>query len=135
MLHLLQQVEHSLLTLSLVAVLLAFPASALAAVAEDSAPMFQLSLAGGGKHPEQVSLGLEILFLLTVLSMAPAIILTVTNFTRIIIVFHFIRQSLGIQQLPPNQVLVSLAIFMTVAIMYPVGKEVNAPPAEAGGFE
>ena len=87
--------------------------------------MFQLSLAGGLKEPDQVSLGLEILFLLTVLSLAPAIILTVTSFTRIIIVFHFIRQALGVQQLPPNQVLVSLAIFMTVAIMYPVGKEIN----------
>ena len=87
--------------------------------------MFQLSLAGGTAEPEQVSLGLEILFLLTVLSLAPAIILTVTSFTRIIIVFHFIRQALGIQQLPPNQVLISLAIFMSVAIMLPVGKEIN----------
>lgn len=104
---------------------LAFPPSAFSAVAEDAAPMFQLSLAGGIKQPEQVSLGLEILFLLTVLSMAPAIILTVTSFTRILIVFHFIRQAIGIQQLPPNQVLVSLAIFMTVAIMFPVGQEIN----------
>lgn len=87
--------------------------------------MFQLSLAGGISEPEQVSLGLEILFLLTVLSLAPAIILTVTSFTRIIIVFHFIRQAIGIQSLPPSQVLVSLAIFMTVAIMFPVGKEIN----------
>ncbi len=59
-------------------------------------PMFQLSLAGGIKEPEQVSLGLEILFLLTILSLAPAIILTVTSFTQIIIVFHFIRQALGV---------------------------------------
>lgn len=88
--------------------------------------MFQLSLAGGGTEPEQVSLALEILFLLTVLSLAPAIILTATSFTRIIIVFHFIRQALGVQQLPPNQVLVSLAIFMTVAIMFPVGQEINS---------
>lgn len=89
-------------------------------------PMFQLSLAGGGREPEQVALGLEILFLLTVLSLAPAIILTITSFTRIIIVFHFIRQALGVQQLPPNQVLASLAIFMTVAIMFPVGQEINS---------
>lgn len=97
----------------------------MAAEALTSSPMFQLSLAGGVSEPEQVSLGLEILFLLTVLSLAPAIILTVTSFTRIIIVFHFIRQAMGIQSLPPNQVLVSLAIFMTVAIMFPVGKEIN----------
>ena len=88
-------------------------------------PDFQLSLSGGSSEPEKVSLALEILFLLTVLSLAPAIMLTVTSFTRIIIVFHFIRQALGVQQLPPNQVLASLAIFMTVAIMLPVGKEIN----------
>ncbi len=88
-------------------------------------PNLQLSLSGGGAEPKTVSLALEILFLLTVLSLAPAIMLTVTSFTRIIVVFHFVRQALGIQQLPPNQVMVSLAIFMTVAIMMPVGKAIN----------
>ena len=88
-------------------------------------PNLQLSLSGGGAEPRTVSLALEILFLLTVLSLAPAIMLTVTSFTRIIVVFHFVRQALGVQQLPPNQVMVSLAIFMTVAIMMPVGKAIN----------
>jgi len=113
------------LTLLAGAGFLALPPTAMAAEALTSSPMFQLSLAGGISEPEQISLGLEILFLLTVLSLAPAIILTVTSFTRILIVFHFIRQAMGIQSLPPNQVLVSLAIFMTVAIMFPVGKEIN----------
>ena len=112
------------MTLTTLGAILALPAVSQAA--QDIAmPMFQLSLAGGGTEPQQVALGLEILFLLTVLSLAPAIVLTVTSFTRIIIVFHFVRQALGVQQLPPNQVLVSLAIFMTVAIMYPVGAEIN----------
>jgi flagellar biosynthetic protein FliP len=88
-------------------------------------PTLQLSLAGGQTQPEQVALGLEILFLLTILSLAPAFMLTVTSFTRIIVVFHFLRQAIGVQQLPPNQVLVSLAIFMTVAIMMPVGRQIN----------
>ncbi len=88
-------------------------------------PNLQLSLSGGETEPQGVALALEILFLLTVLSLAPAIMLTVTSFTRIIIVFHFIRQALGVQQLPPNQVMVSLAIFMTAAIMMPVGKRIN----------
>ena len=88
-------------------------------------PNLQLTLSGGDPEPKSVSLALEILFLLTVLSLAPAIVLTVTSFTRIIVVFHFVRQALGIQQLPPNQVLASLAIFMTVAIMMPVGKAIN----------
>jgi len=63
--------------------------------------------------------------LLTVLSLAPAIVLTVTSFTRIIIVFHFLRLAMGTQQMPPNQVLASLAIFMTVAIMMPTGRTIN----------
>ena len=88
-------------------------------------PNLQLNLSGGQTEPEKVSLGLEILFLLTVLSLAPAIMLTATSFTRIIIVFHFVRQALGVQQLPPNQIMISLAIFMTVAIMAPVGKQMN----------
>ena len=88
-------------------------------------PNLQLSLSGGESEPKTVALGLEILFLLTVLSLAPAIVLTVTSFTRIIVVFHFVRQALGVQQLPPTQVLVSLAIFMTVAIMMPVGRAIN----------
>ncbi|MDR2050603.1 MAG: flagellar type III secretion system pore protein FliP [Deltaproteobacteria bacterium] len=88
-------------------------------------PNLQLSLSGGEMEPRSVSMLLEILFLLTVLSLAPAIVLTATCFTRIIIVFHFVRQAIGVQQLPPNQVLASLAIFMTVAIMFPVGKQIN----------
>jgi len=88
-------------------------------------PELSLTLAGGETEPEKISLLLEILFLLTILSLAPAIVLTVTSFTRIIIVFHFLRQALGTQQLPPNQVLASLAIFMTVVIMMPVAKTIN----------
>lgn len=88
-------------------------------------PSMQLTLSGGATEPEKVSVLLEILFLLTVLSVAPAIVLTVTSFTRIIIVFSFLRQAMGVQQLPPTQILASLAIFMTVVIMYPVGKQIN----------
>lgn len=104
--------------------LLLLPTLALAAP-EGNIPALQLTLSGGETEPAKVSLLLEILFLLTVLSLAPAIIMTVTSFTRIIIVFHFLRQAMGIQQMPPTQILASLAIFMTVIIMYPVGKEIN----------
>lgn len=99
---------------------------ALAHAAQDlTMPTLSLSLAGGATEPAKVSVLLEILFLLTVLSVAPSIVLTVTSFTRIIIVFSFLRQAMGVQQLPPTQVLASLAIFMTVVIMYPVGKQIN----------
>ena len=103
--------------------LISFLLPAVALAAQDLAlPSMQLTLAGGAQSPEKVSVLLEILFLLTVLSVAPAIMLTVTSFTRIIIVFSFLRQAMGVQQLPPTQILASLAIFMTVIIMYPVGK-------------
>ncbi len=93
--------------------------------ADATIPTLSLNLSGGGAEPDNVSLLLEILFLLTVLSLAPAIIMMMTSFTRIIIVFHFIRQAVGVQQLPPTQILASLAIFMTFVIMYPVGKQIN----------
>jgi len=72
-----------------------------------------------------MSVLLEILFALTVLSLAPAFILTVTSFTRIIIVFSFLRQAMGVQSVPPTQILASLAIFLTAVIMYPTGKQMN----------
>ena len=98
----------------------------LAFAAQDlSLPAMSLTLSGGAPEPTKVSVLLEILFLLTVLSVAPAIMLTVTSFTRIIIVFSFLRQAMGVQQLPPTQILASLAIFMTVVIMFPVGKQIN----------
>lgn len=119
-------VQKLIATLLPISILLLALVPELAHAARDIAmPDLQLSLAGGGTEPEKVSVLLEILFMLTVLSLAPAIMLTVTSFTRIIIVFHFIRQAMGVQQLPPNQVLASLAIFMTVVIMMPVGKEIN----------
>lgn len=68
---------------------------------------------------------LQILIMLTVLSLAPSILIMVTSFTRIIVVFHFLRTALGTQTTPPNQVLVGLALFITVAIMSPVFSEVN----------
>ena len=90
-----------------------------------STPSLQLTLSGGASEPGKVSVLLDVLFLLTILSVAPSIVLTVTSFTRIIIVFSFLRQAMGVQQLPPTQVLASLAIFLTVVIMFPVGKRIN----------
>ncbi len=75
--------------------------------------------------PREVALSLEILFLLTVLSLAPAIIISVTSFTRIAIVFSFMRRALSTQQEPPNQILMGLAIFLTIFIMAPTILEVN----------
>ena len=68
---------------------------------------------------------MQIIVLLTVLSLAPAILLMMTSFTRIIIVLALLRQALGTQQLPPNQILIGLAMFMTFLIMGPTWQRVN----------
>ncbi len=87
-------------------------------------PRIGITLGEAGQ-PRDVALSLEILFLLTVLSLAPAIIISVTSFTRVAIVFSFLRRALSTQQEPPNQILMGLAIFLTIFIMAPTIKEVN----------
>lgn len=109
----------------IILIILSILASSNAFSAEITTPILKLTIPGEASEPQKISVLLEILFLLTVLSIAPAIILTVTSFTRIVIVFSFLRQAMGIHQMPPNQVLVSLAIFMTFVIMFPVGKSIN----------
>ncbi len=84
----------------------------------------RVELAVGGGEADWVGV-LRILALLTVLTLAPAILLTMTSFTRIVIVFSFLRQALGTQQSPPNQVMIALALFLTVFIMQPVWSKVN----------
>jgi flagellar biosynthetic protein FliP len=80
---------------------------------------------GKTTNPEDVSVTLQILFLMTILSLAPAILILTTAFTRIIIVFHFLKQAMGTTQMPPSQVLVGLAIFLTFFIMAPTWNKVN----------
>jgi len=77
------------------------------------------------QRPGQVAVSLQILLLLTVLSLAPAIIIMVTSFVRFSIVFSFARMALATQQMPPNQVLMGLALFLTIFVMAPTLKEVN----------
>ncbi|EGQ27375.1 flagellar biosynthetic protein FliP [Sporosarcina newyorkensis 2681] len=75
--------------------------------------------------PANVSTSIKMLLLLTVLSLAPAILILMTSFARIIIVLSFVRTALATQQMPPNQVLVGLALFLTFFIMAPVLSQVN----------
>jgi len=75
---------------------------------------------GEAKDPGEVSALIQILALLTVLSLAPAILIMMTSFTRLIVVFSFLRHALGTQQMPPNQLLIGLALFLTFFIMTPV---------------
>ena len=72
-----------------------------------------------------ISAPLPIVLLLTLITFLPAILVTMTSFTRIVIVFHFLRQALGTQEMPGNQILIGLALFLTVFIMAPVGTRIN----------
>jgi len=76
--------------------------------------------------PTQISTSLSIVLLVTVLSLAPAILVMTTSFTRIIVVLGFLRQAMATQQSPPNQVLIGLALFLTFFIMAPTYQQVNA---------
>jgi flagellar biosynthetic protein FliP len=81
---------------------------------------------GGG----QFALSLQLLIGLTILSIVPSILLMATSFTRIVVVLSLVRSAIGIPQLPPNQVLLGLALFLTLFVMAPVITEVNANAIE-----
>lgn len=79
----------------------------------------------GAKGKEQISQNLQILALLTVLSLAPALLILTTAFTRITIVLSFVRTALGTQSIPPNQVIVGLSLFLTFFVMAPTYERIN----------
>jgi flagellar biosynthetic protein FliP len=81
--------------------------------------------AGEARSPQELSSAVQVLLALTVLSVAPAILLMMTSFTRIVIVLSLLRQAIGIQQLPPNQVIIGLSLFLTIFVMAPVGHEMH----------
>ena len=78
-----------------------------------------------GTDPGNVSTSVRLLLLLTIFSLAPSILILMTSFTRIIIVLSFVRTSLATQQMPPNQVLIGIALFLTFFIMAPTLAEIN----------
>lgn len=77
------------------------------------------------KGSDDISTSLQILALLTVLSLAPAILILTTAFTRIVIIFSFVRSAIGAQNIPPNQVMIGLSLFLTFFVMGPTFREVN----------
>ena len=92
------------------------------AFAADSAPMINLSVAGVNE-PAQFVKTINIAVILTLMVLAPTLLLMVTSFTRIIIVFSLLRQAMGLQQTPPTQIVISLALILTIFIMEPYGKK------------
>lgn len=87
-------------------------------------PALELRVGDSGS-PAEMSTLFKIIALLTVLSLAPAILVTMTAFTRIAVVLSFVRHALGVQGMPPNQVMISLALFLTLFVMAPVGRQVH----------
>jgi len=94
--------------------------------AAQSPESLEIRLSGDGK----LTTPIRIIILMTVLTVIPAILVSITSFTRLIIVMHFIRQALGTQTMPPNQVLIGLSLFLTFFIMQPVFERVNEQALE-----
>lgn len=94
--------------------------------AESSVPFLdgQINIGNNGE-PENYVFSIQLLLILTVLTIAPSILIMMTSFTRILIVLGFIRSALGLQQTPPNQVIIGLAMFLSFFIMMPIATEIN----------
>lgn len=110
----------------LILVLLVVAGVVLAQQQGQQVPIPSLNLGiGGDSDKEQMSTSLKILALLTVLSLAPAILILTTAFTRIVIVLSFVRTALGTQSIPPNQVIIGLSLFLSFFVMGPTYQKIN----------
>lgn len=87
-------------------------------------PSIDISI-GNGDEAQGAATTLQLLFMMTIISLAPSILLMMTCFTRIIIVLHFLRSGIGTQQMPPNQILIGLALFLTFFLMGPSLQTIN----------
>jgi flagellar biosynthetic protein FliP len=127
--------KHSVMILTLFFWLISSSIAAAADVPINSAnnvfPDISINIGGsnngvsGATSPSGASSTISIILMLTVLSIAPAILVLMTSFTRIVIVLGFVRTSLATQQMPPNQVLIGLALFMTLFVMSPTLSDIN----------
>ena len=92
--------------------------------AAQQVPQISLTISDA-EGPEQVVPALKILGLLTILALAPAILISMTSFTRIVIVLSFVRQAVGTQNVPPLQVIMALSLLLTAVVMAPVAKQLD----------
>jgi flagellar biosynthetic protein FliP len=93
-------------------------------LAQPAIPRIQLGI-GTAQGPQEVSESLQLIAIITILSLAPSILVMTTAFTRIVVVLSFTRNALALQQMPPNQVLIGLALFLTFFIMAPTWNQVQ----------
>lgn len=117
--------NRRILAVVLMAALALVPAILLGATNQEPVPFVSIEI-GGADNPGQVGVVMKVFILLTVLSLAPALLIMLTSFTRIVIVLSILRQALGTQQMPPNQVVVGLALFLTFFVMAPVWDQINS---------
>ncbi|MBL8065376.1 MAG: flagellar type III secretion system pore protein FliP [Chthonomonadaceae bacterium] len=110
--------------LSAFIILVAIAGFALAQSLPVPVPQIQVGV-GPAKSKDELSTSLQILALLTVLSVAPALLILTTAFTRIVIILSFVRTALGTQSIPPNQVIIGLSLFLTLFVMGPTFDRVN----------
>jgi len=103
-------------------IIISFLLFSILAFAEDTAPIVNLSVAALNE-PAQFVKTINIAVILTLMVLAPTLILMVTSFTRIVIVFSLLRQAMGLQQTPPTQIVISLALILTIFIMEPYAKK------------
>jgi flagellar biosynthetic protein FliP len=113
------------LILAALLLLLAAPVARAQDAATAESPVLTLELKGGGEGVQGMDSALKIVLLMTVLSLAPAFLILLTSFTRIVIVLGFLRQALGANQAPNNQIIIGLALFLTVVVMSPVLQQMN----------
>ena len=128
----LPQIRHLLLfvaglgALLLAALLLtAAPAAAQTEPGSDSSALGGLIELAGGEKGTPFSLSLQVLLLMTLLALLPSVLLMMTAFVRIVVVLAILRQAIGLQQAPPNQLLLGLALFLTFFVMQPALSQIN----------
>lgn len=102
------------------------PDNGWAAASNASAPVLSIDLKNADiDNPEEVTVVLKVFLLLTVISLVPSILIMLTSFTRIVIVLSLLRQAIGTQQMPPNQIIIGLSLFLTFFVMNPVWQNIN----------
>ena len=114
------------IVLGIAALLVGIDAMAATSAGQLSLPGVELKVGSLGGGRDDVALAVKILIALTVLAVAPALLVCVTSFVRIVIVLSMLRHALGMQETPPNTVLISLALFLTLFTMAPVMEKMNA---------
>lgn len=121
----LSYIVNQLLSVRIISCVCLVSFSVLQGFAQDSIPIIDNIRNGEDPSPQDLSITLQILFMLTVLSVLPSILLMTTSFIRISIVLGLLRRAIGTQQTPSNQIIIGLALFMTFFIMAPVLEKIN----------